>query len=239
MKSDIVMQKMKENRVNNKQANFVLVHGAFVGAWAVQRLADCLIQRGHRVYVPTLSGLGERSHLAVCNITLSTHVSDIVNEIRWKDLDNVVLVGMSYAGMVITGAAEQIGYRLAKIAYVDACLPADGQSFADLSGRQLEGKMTPAPDMSIFPFESDQEREWFMSKQTAQPTATFTEKLHLTGAYLRVPKKVWVKATGWRGATDPLTDSLRSNPSWMVFDIDCGHDIANLRPDELAEILET
>lgn len=225
--------------MNNKPIDFVLVHGAFVGAWAVQRLAKCLIQKGHRVYAPTLSGLGERSHLADCHITLSTHVSDVVNEIRWNDLDEVALVGMSYGGMVITGAAEQIADRLATIAYVDACLPTDGQSFADLSGRQLTGRMTPAPDMSIFPFESDAEREWFASKQTAQPTATFTEKLQVTSAYLQVPKKIWVKATAWRGATDPLTDSLRADPSWTVFDIDCGHDVANLRPEELAEILES
>ena len=217
--------------------DFVLVHGAFVGGWAVSRLAGCLVREGHRVYAPTLTGLGERSHLAGCDVDLSTHVSDVVNEIRWKDLNEVVLVGMSYGGMVITGAAEQIGDRLASIVYVDACIPGDGQSFADLSGRELTGRMTPPPDMSIFPFASEADREWFAGKQTAQPTATFTEKLHVTGAYQRVPKKVWVKATGWRGASDPLTDSLRADPTWMVCEIDSGHDVANLKPEELAAIL--
>lgn len=224
--------------MKSEPKTIVLVHGAFVGAWAVQRLAERLIQRGHRVHAPTLSGLGERSHLASCEIDLSTHVSDIVNEIRWKDLEDVVLVGMSYAGMVITGAAEEIADRLASIVYVDACLPADGQSFADFSGRQLTGKLTPPPDMSIFPFESDAEREWFASKQSPQPTATFTQKLHVTDGYLRAPVRIWVKATGWRGATDPLTDSLKADPRWIVVDMDCGHDVANLRPEELAEILE-
>ncbi len=218
--------------------DFVLVHGAFVGGWAVSRLAECLVQKGHRVYAPTLTGLGERSHLADCDVDLSTHVRDVVNEILWKDLDNVVLVGMSYSGMVITGAAEQIGDRLASIVYVDACMPGDGQSFADLSGRELSGKMTPPPDMSVFPFASESDRERFVSKQTAQPTATFTEKLHVTGAYQRVPHKVWVKATGWRGATDPLTDSLRADPTWTVYEVDCGHDVANLMPGDLAAILE-
>lgn len=224
--------------MNKEPKNIVLAHGAFVGSWAVQRLADQLTQRGHRVYAPTLSGLGERSHLASADINLSTHVSDIVNEIRWKDLDRVLLVGMSYSGMVITGAAEEIGDRLESIAYVDACLPADGQSFADLSGRQLTGRMTPPPDLSIFPFESDAERTWFASKQTAQPTATFTQKLHVTGAYRRVPRKLWVKATAWRGPNDPVTDSLRADPDWTVVEINCGHDVANLRPVELAEILD-
>ncbi|OIQ83563.1 pyrethroid hydrolase [mine drainage metagenome] len=225
--------------MNKKPKNFVLVHGAFVGSWAVQRLADQLTTRGHRVHAPTLTGLGERSHLAAYDVNLTTHVSDIVNEILWKDLlDDVVLVGMSYSGMVITGVAEEIGDRLASIVYVDACLPSDGQSFADLSGRQLTGKLTQPPDMAMFPFESEAERAWFTSKQTAQPTATFTQKLHVTGAYRRVPRKVWVKATAWRGPNDPLTDSLRGDPDWVVVDIACGHDVANLRPRELAKILD-
>src|SRR5215207_1008720 len=111
-------------------ATFVLVHGAWAGGWAWMRVADILVAPGHRVYTPTLSGLGERSHLADRNIDLTTHVNDIVNEIRWKDLENIVLVGHSYSGFVITGVAEHVLERIASIVYVDASIPSDGQSFA-------------------------------------------------------------------------------------------------------------
>ena len=93
---------------SSNPTTFVLVHGAWAGAWALARLVDRLIAKGHRVYAPTLSGLGERSHLAGYDVNLSTHVNDIVNEITWKDLDHVVLVGFSYGGLVVTGAAEKM-----------------------------------------------------------------------------------------------------------------------------------
>src|SRR5690606_2556298 len=103
-----------------KMATFVVAHGAWAGSWAWMRVADRLHARGHRVFVPTLSGLGERSHLAGSSINLTTHIGDVVNEIRWKDLDGVVLVGHSYGGFVITGVAEEIAGRIASIVYVDA-----------------------------------------------------------------------------------------------------------------------
>ena len=100
-------------------ATFVLVHGAWAGGWACTRVADLLVARGHRVHAPALSGLGERSHLVDRDIDLTTHVNDVVNEIRWKDLENVVLVGHSYGGFVITGVAEQILERIRQKAHPD------------------------------------------------------------------------------------------------------------------------
>ena len=109
-----------------------LVHGAGHGGWCWQRVADRLTAKGHRVFAPTLTGLGERSHLLNDKIDLTTHISDIVNEIKWKDLDQIVLVGHSYGGMVITGVAEQLVSRIASIVYLDAFLPGDGQSVTDV-----------------------------------------------------------------------------------------------------------
>ena len=108
-------------------ATFVVVHGTWAGSWAWMRVADRLVARGHHVFVPTLSGLGERSHLAGSSINLTTHIDDVVNEIRWKNLDDLVLVGHSYGGFVIAGAAEKIGERVRSIVYVDAFIPNDGQ----------------------------------------------------------------------------------------------------------------
>src|ERR1044071_2532154 len=101
-----------------KPATFVLVHGAWHGGWCWQRVADRLNALGHRVFAPTLTGGCERSHLNSPSVNLSTHIGDVVNEIQWKDLENVVLVGHSYAGLVIPGVAEQIAPKIASIVYL-------------------------------------------------------------------------------------------------------------------------
>jgi pimeloyl-ACP methyl ester carboxylesterase len=228
---------MKHDAIRSHSKIFVLVHGAWAGAWALTRVTDRLVAKGHRVYAPTLSGLGERSHLATCDINLSTHVADIVNEVTWKDLDRVVLVGISYGGLVITGAAERLGERIASLVYVDAFIPSDGQSFSDITGWTPAGRMTAPPEMPADAFADETDRAWIAGKVTPQPSATLTERLHVSGAYQRISKKVYVKASGWAGPFDSLASGLRADPSWSVTEIACGHDIANLRPDELTEIL--
>jgi pimeloyl-ACP methyl ester carboxylesterase len=223
----------------NGPATFVLVHGAWAGSWSWLRVVDRLTANGYRVHAPTLSGLGERSHLAGCTINLTTHVRDIVNEITWKDLDQIVLVGHSYGGLVITGVAEQIGERIASIVYLDAFIPADGQSFADLAPwLDRSASMTAAPRTAKGDYISEADRAWVDRKATPQPTATFTEQLRVTGAYQRVPKKTFIQATGWDGPFDATVAAARSDPSWTVYEVACGHDVAIDAPQELAEILE-
>ena len=113
-------------------ATFVLVHGAWHGAWCWRRVARLLTQSGHEVFAPTLTGVGERSHLLTPDVGLDTHVLDIVNEMKWQELNNVVLVGHSYGGMVISGAAEKMEKAIASIVMLDAFVPEDGQAIVDL-----------------------------------------------------------------------------------------------------------
>ena len=224
-------------RLPSHSATFVLVHGAWAGAWSWIRLIDRLIARGHRVYAPTLSGLGERSHLASCEIDLTTHVNDIVNEILWKDLDQIVLVGHSYSGFVISGVAEQLEKRIASIVYLDALIPSDGQSFADLGpGLDRTVRLTPAPPTAPGDYVNETDHAWVDSKATPQPTATFTERMRLTGAYQRIPKKTYICATN--GPLPHNGDALRTDPSWKVYDVESGHDVAIDAPAKLAELLE-
>src|ERR1700683_2177449 len=115
-----------EAQAETKPRTFVLVHGAWHGGWCWRRVADRLSAKGHYVVAPTLSGVGERSHLPPDVINLTTQINDVVGEIKWKDLDNIVLVGHSYGGMVITGVAEQMRDRIAAMVYLDAFQPADG-----------------------------------------------------------------------------------------------------------------
>ena len=129
------------------KATFLIAHGAWTGAWSWRRVIDRLTERGHRVHAPTLSGLGERSHLAgAAAINLSTHVNDIVNEATWNDLDRLVLVGHSYGGFVIAGAAEQLRGRIESIVFLEAFIPRDGQSFSDLApGEALPDPLVQPP----------------------------------------------------------------------------------------------
>src|SRR5690606_22210546 len=111
-----------------ERTSFVLVHGAWHGGWCYRRVADRLQDRGHRVFTPTLSGMGERSHTFTPAINLDTHIADIVNLLAWEDLENVVLCGHSYGGMVVTGVADRAAGRIGSLVYLDANIPEDGQS---------------------------------------------------------------------------------------------------------------
>lgn len=226
--------------VATRQATFVLVHGAWAGAWGWSRVRERLLARGHRVHVPTLSGVGERSHLPAHVIGLGTHIDDVVNEILWHDLDDVVLVGHSYAGFVVTGVAERIGERLSALVYVEAFIPEDGQCFADLAAwLDVDAPSTPAPPAEAGDYRDDADRLWVNAKATAQPTATFTERLRVTGAYQRVARKAFVRATGWDGPFDAAIAMARSEPDWTAHEIDSGHDIPVDNPNELARVLES
>ena len=223
-----------------RPATFVLVHGAWHGGWCWERVVQRLQAKGHRVYAPTLTGLCERSHLLTPAVNLTTHVTDVVNEIRWKDLDKVVLVGHSYGGPVITGVAEQVGDRIASIVYLDAFIPADGQSVADTAPAtfSFSGLSVPAPKASGFNVNAA-DQAWVDSKLTPQPTACMTEKLRVTGAYKRIPKRVYIQAVrNGRGQFDGAVRGLAADRAWIIHKVESGHDVMVDKPDELTALLE-
>lgn len=219
---------------------FVIVHGAWAGGWAWMRVVDRLNARGHRVFAPTLSGLGERSHLDPVSINLTTHIDDVVNEVRWKDLDDFVLVGHSYGGFVITGVAEKIARRIRSIVYVDAFIPGDGQAFADFAPdwNLPPDALIPPPPAVMGDYRDEADRIWVNEKATPQPAGTFTERARVTGAYNAIAKKAFVQATGWESPFGEAAAALRADPGWRVHEIACGHDIAIDMPDELTDVLE-
>jgi pimeloyl-ACP methyl ester carboxylesterase len=225
----------------SKGSPFVLVHGAWHGGWCWRRVADRLTEKRRYVVAPTLSGVGERSHLASDSITLTTHIDDVVNEIKWKDLDHVVLVGHSYAGMVITGVAERVRERLAAIVYLDAFLPADGQSQYALRG----SNSAPVPEHLVPPITAavfrvnDRDAAWVDSKTTPHPVKCFTEPLRVTGAYSAVAQKLYIRATDFPSPTfDAALAHCRADEEWKTYEIKSGHDVMIDRPAELVAILE-
>jgi pimeloyl-ACP methyl ester carboxylesterase len=222
----------------------VLVHGAWHGGWCWRRVSDLLEKRGHKVFVPTMTGLGERSHLMDAKINLSTHITDIVNVIKWEGLNDIVLVGHSYGGAVVSGVAEQVRDAIASIVFLDAFVPENGESLKDLTARraaieELERKgetsMKPVPAAAFQVNEKD--RAWVDGKCTPHPLATLTEKITLTGARDRIAKKAYIRATGYANAPFDAAQQKAKANGWRVYDLPCGHDVMVDMPDRLTEIL--
>src|SRR5437764_2913335 len=162
-------------------ATFVLVHGAWHGGWCYARAATLLRSRGHTVFTPTLTGQGERAHLFSGAINLSTHIEDVLGVFRFERLSDVVLVGHSYGGMVVTGVADRIPERIKHLVFLDAFQPADGQSLFDLTGQSPSA----SEEWQVAPMRrnldpSDPEVLWGQARRHAQPQATFSERLRLS-----------------------------------------------------------
>lgn len=234
-----------------KRITFVLVHGAFHGGWCYARLAEILRAHGHRVFTPTLTGVGERAHLAHAGVNCSTHIHDIINVIKSEQLEEVVLCGHSYGGMVVGGVADAIPQRIASLVYLDAAIPEDGKSLFDLTFAQAPEKIAlfmsqigdhggfllPAFPASAFNV-NEADRTMVDALCTPQPFATFCERLKLSGAHLRIPRKTYILATNWESTRHHwMYQRIKNDASWSTFEIPCGHDLMLDEPERVAEIL--
>jgi len=226
---------------------FVLVHGAWHGGWCWQRVADRLRGGGHRVFTPTLTGLGERSHLLRTGIDLQTHVADVVNVLKWEGLTDVVLCGHSYGGFVISGVAEEMASAIRSIVFLDAFVPRNGETVQDLTGPAVQDGIRSAlqqGDLAIPPRPAEAfgvnaaDRAWVDRLCVGQPIGTFTDKITLTGARDRIARKSYIRAKSYvNPGFDRAYDALKSDPSWRTYDVPCGHDVMVDAPDRLTEIL--
>ena len=232
-------------------ATFVLVHGSMHGGWCWRRVAPLLRAAGHEVYTPTLTGLGERAHLARPDIDLDTHITDIVNTLVYEELDAVVLVGHSYAGAVITGVADRVPARLAHLIYFDAVTPTDGQALLDLfppegsaarrAQVEAEGegwRMLPPADPSAWGVTAAEDAAWVRAKVVPQPFKTFTQPIRLSNpAALTVPKTliacVAAPPTAWR---DAAIKRAHAEPGWRYHELPTGHDAMVTMPRETADL---
>ena len=228
-------------------ATFVLVHGAFQGGWVYTRVARMLRQAGHEVYTPTLTGLGERSHLAHHAINLDTHIRDIVSVFKHEGIADAILCGHSYGGMVITGVAGEISDRIRTLVYIDAYAPADGQSLLDITGAETalafldqashNGGMIPPIPAAIFNVNKD-DAAWVDTMSVAQPLATFVQGVRTGAESNQVGNRTYVFATANGGNWFVSTHArFKDHPSWTMHGIACGHSIMLDRPRELASLL--
>jgi pimeloyl-ACP methyl ester carboxylesterase len=235
------------SNMTGAQKTFVLIHGAWHGGWCWRRVADLLEQRGHKVFAPTLTGLGERSHLLRSDINLDTHIADVVNVVKWEDLKDVVLVGHSYGGFPMSGAIEQIHDRISSVVFLDAFVPEDGQKSLDVASEfarkgALEAiakgdisRLQP-PAATFHVNESDQ--AWVNGKLTPQPIGVMLQPVKLTGAHERIGKKAYIRAPKYpQPAFDSYYRAKKADPSWRTYELPCGHDVMIDMPERLAEIL--
>lgn len=224
---------------------FVLVHPAWFGGWCWKRVVPPLRSAGHEVHAPTLTGLGDRVHLANAGISLSTHVEDVVNVVLTEDLNHVTLVGSSSGGTVISGVADRVPERIERLVYLDAFVPSDGQSTSDLVPPdrwaalenliRTEGDGWMVPRFSPSPWErivreiwqvSDEDLDWIVSRLHPTPVGHFTEPLRIRKAVdgAHTPRRVYIRCTGNPGPPfDVWAVAAQSNPDWTYGELPTPH----------------
>ncbi len=228
-------------------ATYLICHGAWSGGWSWKTVRALLAAAGHEIYAPSYTGLGERAHLASPMVGLETHIQDIVRLIAFEDLTDLILVAHSYGGMVATGVGDRLPERIRHLVYLDALVPADGQSVCDLVGPRaatVDGWLIPHPDSGPNPESGagalQQGEQWAASRHRHHPAACFTDRIRLSPAAATPPfRRSYIHCTVKTG-TDlfrPFADRLCTDPDWTFHEMATGHSPNMTDPETLAALL--
>jgi len=226
---------------------YVLVHGAWHGGWCWAKVARLLRDAAQDVYTPTLTGLGERAHLARPEVDLETHIQDVVAVLESEELRGVTLVGHSYGGMVISGVAARVTGRISHLVYLDAFVPETGKSVLDYMGERAgmiseavaahgEGWKLPSFPPERFGVTSQRDTEWLTKHLQPQPFKTFEQPLPAAGGDKLKRTYVYCSKPAM-GAFDQFAERLRDDRKWTFHDVKTGHDAMVTAPGEIAKIL--
>jgi pimeloyl-ACP methyl ester carboxylesterase len=232
-------------------ANFVLVHGGGHGGWCYDKVARLLRGAGHDVYTPTLTGLGERKHLLSVDTDLSTHITDIVNTLVYEDLRDVILVGHSYGGMVITGVADRASDRIRELVYLDAAHPADGQSLVDTAPASMafarsSSQIVNGVELVMWPNDTmvaamgvtdPEDAAILRARMVPHPWKAFAEQLRFVNgdAAFNIPRTNINCLANLQNSSD--TDRAKQLGGHRNFEIDTGHDLMMTEPRKVTEML--
>jgi len=227
---------------------FVLVHGAWNGAHGFTKVRRLLRAAGHEVFTPSLTGLGERSHLSSPQVNLTTHVLDVCNQILCEDLSDIVLLGFSYGGFVVTGALEHIADRVSHLIYLDAFVPDNGESLMGLVNGVSRLPFALGQSWRLPPtarvLERQEDTDWIRARSSAQPLQCFTEPVCLARTLESFPfSRTYIKAT--RNPPDDVAEPvfaatgnrLKASSSWRYDEIATSHMVAMNQPEALVKIL--
>jgi pimeloyl-ACP methyl ester carboxylesterase len=229
-------------------STYVLVHGAWHGSWCWKRVRKALEAQGHEVFTPTLTGVGERSHLLSPQVDLETHIRDVMNLIRWEELSSIVLCGHSYAGCVVRSVSDRVPERIGALIYLDAFVPEDGQSLsstlppeqwnAHLELTRLHGEGWKVPPITAAAFNVNaKDAEWMDRQCTVQPLATFQQPLRLSGRCDTLKDITYILATGYGNSPFRQFYERAKAKGWKTLSMACGHDVMLDMPEELTTIL--
>jgi pimeloyl-ACP methyl ester carboxylesterase len=228
-------------------STFVLIHGAWHGGWCWRNVTPLLRAAGHEAFAPSLTGLGERAHLARRETDLETHIQDVVGLLEAEELEDVVLVGHSYAGMVITGAADRAFRRLRRLVYFDAFVPEHGKALIDYVGAERAGRQrsegeatgtVPPMPTAALGVTRPPDVAWVERRQVRHPYRTMAQPLSLknTDALAKVPK-AFVNCHSATGTFDQFAAVVKKDAAWRYFELHTGHDAMVIDPRGTANVL--
>jgi len=223
-------------------ADFVLVHGAWHGAWCWKRILPGLWQAGHRAFAVTLTGTGERARQLSPSITLHTHIDDVVAVMEAEELQQAIVVGHSYGGMVITGVADRLPQRIARLVYLDAVVPLPGESWSSGHPPQTQAQRReviaatgtiPPADPAMFGIDGE-DAQWLARRQTPQPGGVYDDPLQFDAARVAALPRTFIDCNAPALPTIALMrERVRQQPGWQVHTIPTGHDAMISAPQEL------
>lgn len=228
--------------------NFVLIHGAWHGGWCWRDVAAHLRAAGHQVFTPTMTGLGERAHLLTASTCLSTFIDDACAVIEWEELQEVVLVGHSFGGLVISGVADRMKDRLSRLVFLDALLVQSGQSGLSILPPAVqrersqtidpEGLRMAVPPPDKFGITEPGQAQWLMRRLTPHPLKAYQESLTLLHPLGNGLPKTYIAATDpWYPPLVGVREWVKAQPDWRWHELAGGHDLMVSAPEALAGLL--
>ncbi len=233
-------------RARSRQVTFLVAHGAWSAGWAWKKMHPLMTAAGHRLITPTYTGLGEREHLANPSIDLDTHIQDLLEVIKFEQLDDFVLIGHSYGGMVATGVADRVPERISRVIYLDAFVPRDGQAMIDLLSGDGPVRLRTAvkngdgwrlPPNPLPPDTPAEDAQWIQALRLPQPAKTFETPVRLHKGDTTIPRSYVYYTRTSPGDPFRVFAERAQREHWDYHELDASHSAHITAPEALAALL--